>query len=154
MDLNKTLHEWSNMLRKRGFNVFTFTDGQEVIFLEISVKNFKVSLWKELDKLFLFIPFPSAVKKEIVDRLECDFSKIAEDEIKKLLSIDSKLAGLNSLIKPKSLFLEYDAMGMNVQMDSVENIIDLLKKFDDIYEKECNESTTKFQDDSYHAFFF
>jgi hypothetical protein len=135
MDLDKTLHEWSNMLRKRGFNVFTFTDGQEVIFLEISVKNFKASLWKDLDKLFLFIPFPSAVKKEIADRLESDFLKIAENKIKKLLSTDSKLTDLSSLIKPKPLYMEHDVMGMRVDMNRVEDVIFLLKKFDDAYEK-------------------
>ena len=135
MNLNKTLNQWHNKLKEIGFNVFAFTDGQEVIFLEISVKNFKASLWKELDKLFLFIPFPSAVKKEIADRLESDFLKIAENKIKKLLSIDSKLIGLSSLIKPKPLYLEHDVMGMRVDVNRVEDVIDLLKIFDDIYEK-------------------
>jgi len=134
MDLNKTLSEWNNMLRKEGFNAFPFTDKEEIILLEIPTKNFKATIWKEKGRLLLFIPFLGSVEKEIKDSLESNFIKIAENKIKKLCSTNSKLID-SSKIKPWPLYLEHESIGMSIDVSKVEDILDLLKKFDDVYEK-------------------
>jgi len=135
MDLDKILNEWSNNLRKEGFNTFVFVDDKEIIYLEVSAKNFKANVWKEQGRLFIFIPFPDSIEKEIKDCLESDFLKIAEDKIKELCSINDKLVDLNDKIKPWPLYSKYDTLGMRANVNSLEDVVDLLKKFDDIYEK-------------------
>ena len=135
MDLNKTLRDWGNKLKKEGFNMFPFTDGDNIVTLEINTKKFKANLWREKGKLFLFVPFPNSVEKEIKACLEYDFLKIAKNETKKLCSISEKLVGLNGKIEPWPLYSKYDSLGMKANVNSLEDVIFLLKAFGDVYEK-------------------
>jgi hypothetical protein len=135
MDLDKKLALFYRKLKELGFNTIVFNDGNEIICLEIPTKNFKATLWKEKGRLTLFIPFPSCIEKEIKYYLESDFLKVANDKIKELCSINDKLVGLNCKIKPWPLYSKYDTLGMRVNVNSLEDVINLLKKFDGIYEK-------------------
>jgi hypothetical protein len=135
MDTNKILLEWSNELRKEGFDTFPITDRDEIVILEITAKSFQASIWKEKGRLYLFVPFPYLVEKEIKDNLESCFFKIAEEKIKKLRLTYNKPVIFDSLIEPKPLLMEHEVIGMRMYVNDVKNVIDLLREFDDIYEK-------------------
>jgi len=135
MNLNKILIEWNSELKKEGFDTFPITDRDEIVILEITTKKFKSSLRKEKGKLYLFVPFPKSAEKEIKDNLESCFFKIAEEKIKKLRLTDGKPVIFDSLIEPQPLYMKYDVIGMRIYVNDVKNVIDLLREFDDIYEK-------------------
>jgi len=135
MDLNKTLIDWNKKLREEGFNTFIFGDNEKIVCLEVATKKIKANVWNEQESLSLIVPFPNQIEKQIADRLESEFSKLAEERIKEVCFIDSKSAALSTMMKPNPLYLKYETMGMKAHVNSVEDVINLLKKFDEIYQK-------------------